>query len=451
MLVSSATSAGKLHLPQVQFKPEVYALRRKKFVQQLKDNSLVILPNKSHAMRTYDTEFKFKPDSDFYYLTGFSEPNSICVIKKEKNKSHFILFVQPRDKEKEIWVGKSAGLEGAKSVYRADEAYPLSEFDNKLFDLVKGADSVYIPFGNKETLDIKITRILGELKRANRKAIKTPQALLDPRDIIHKMRLIKDDHELGLMQEAIDISKQAHLMAMKSVKPGMFEYAIEAMADGEFRKNGGNGPAYTSIVGSGKNATTLHYIDNTRKIQKGDLVLLDAGCEFGNYAADVTRTFPASHKFSEPQREIYELVLKAQLKAIKQVRPGKKFLDSYDEAVSVIVDGLKELKLLKGSKKEIIEKETYKKFFMHKIGHWLGLDVHDSGPYIDDKGNSIKLEPGMVLTIEPGIYIPTNASDVPKRYRGIGVRIEDNVLVTEDGNKVLTSEIPKTIDEITKL
>lgn len=451
MLVNPSTGISNPLLSKAKFDFIIFAKRRKKFIEELRDNSVVIIPNKSFSLRTHDTEYKFKPDSDFYYLTGFKEPDSICVLKKEKSGFRFILFVKPRNKEKEIWVGKSSGIQGAKSIFKADEAYPLFEFDKKLTDFISNSNFVYIPFGENEDLDLKVIKIIGGLKNDNRRIKKTPQALLDPRDITHKMRLIKDPFELALMQEAADITKEAHIKAISSVEPGMFEYELEAMIEHEFRKAGGDSPAYSTIVGSGKNATTLHYIDNDRKIKKNDLVLIDAGCEIGGYAADVTRTFPARHKFSTPQKEIYEIVLEAQTKAIDKVKSGKIYTDFHNKAVSVIVDGLKELSLLKGSKDEIIEKERYKKFYMHGTGHWLGLEVHDSGPYYDNKGKSIKLEPGMVLTVEPGIYIPANLDHVPKCYRGIGIRIEDDVLVTKDGNKVLTSGIPKTVNEIEEI
>lgn len=430
------------------FDQNYFEARRNKFLSQIEDNSLVIIPNQKVSIRSLDTEYKFRVDSDFYYLTGIDEPDVICVFKKEKNNCSYILFVKPRDKDKEIWVGKSIGLEGAKSIYKAHEAYPLSDFDKELSKLIKGVEHIYIPFGRDPELDLKITKLLGNLKVRNREAVKTPKGLFDPRDIIHKMRLIKDENEIAIMQKAAKISMDAHKLAIESVKPGMFEYEIEALVDGYFRERGGVGPAYSSIVGSGENATVLHYIKNDRKIKKNDLVLLDTGCEYGYYASDITRTFPVSKSFTLPQGVIYELVLEAQEKAIKKVKPGTRYIEVYDEAASVIAQGLKDLGLLKESLKEIIEEKLYKKFFMHRIGHWLGLDVHDVGPYIDSEGNPIKLTPGMVLTVEPGIYISPEADGVPKEFKGIGVRIEDDVLVTEKGQKVLTSGLSKRVSDI---
>lgn len=430
------------------FSQDYFQNRRNRFVSQIRDNSLVIIPNQKISIRSLDTEYKFRTDSDFYYLTGIDEPDVICIFKKENGHTSYILFVKPSNKDDEIWIGKSIGLEGAKSIYRADEAFPISDFDKKLGELIRGVDCVYIPFGRNTELDLKITKLLGNLKIRNREAVKTPEGIFDPRDIIHKMRLIKDKNEIATMQHTANISMEAHKLAMSQVKSGMFEYEIEALVDGCFRTVGGVGPAYSTIVGSGENATVLHYIKNDRKTKKNDLVLLDAGCEYGYYASDITRTFPVGRSFTPSQKEIYELVLEAEEKAIGKVKPQTRYIDVYNEAVSVIAQGLKDLGLLKGSVREIIEEKLYKKFFMHRIGHWLGLDVHDTGPYIDSEGNSIKLTPGMILTVEPGIYISPDLDDVPKEFRGIGVRIEDDVLVTRGGHKVLTNNLPKTVSEI---
>ena len=425
--------------------------RRTFFSGELPDNSITIIPNRSVSIRSNDVEYKFKPDTDFYYLTGFEEPNSICVLKKEKRDCLYILFVEPRDKAREIWIGKRFGKEGAKSIYKADEAYLISEFDDQLKKLMKGVEYVYYSLGKNKSLDLKITNMTNDLRRNNRSGIIPLQSICDPSILIHKMRLIKDNYEISCIEKAADISKNAHILTMAYAKVGMFEHELEAIIEYKFRALGAIGPAYPSIVGSGKNCTILHYTNNNKKIKNNDLILVDAGCEYNYYASDVTRTFPVSKKFSGPHRAIYEIVLEAQSKSIEQVRPGKKFIDSYNKAVLVLVRGLKELGLLKGSVEEIIKKGKYKKFFMHKLGHWLGLDVHDVGPYIDNKGDSIKLVPGMVMTVEPGIYISSDLEGVPEKFRGIGIRIEDDVLVTKNGNNVLTSGIPKTISEIESL
>ena len=449
MQISSSTLNfhNAITLPN-KFDHNTFKNRRQRLIDQIPDKSLVVVPNKKLSIRSNDTEYKFKPDSDFYYLTGIDEPNSTCVIKKEGKDLTYILFVESRDEKQEIWTGKKIGLEGAKDIYGANEAYKITEFDEQLTKLIHGAEFVYYPFGYDRNLDLKVTEQIGKLKTKNRAAVKTPQGLFDMRDIVHRMRLIKEQSEIDCIQKACNISKFAHVFAMNETKPGVYEYEIEALVDKEFRKAGGVGPAYGSIVASGNNATTLHYVQNTRKMEDGDLVLIDAGAEFDYYASDVTRTFPVGKQFTKEQKDIYKIVLEAQEKTIAKALPGTKFSDLYDEAVLVIVNGLKELGLLEGSTEEIIKKGDYTKFFMHKIGHWMGLDVHDMGPYVDSDGNSIKLLPGMVLTVEPGIYISESLESVPKPFRGIGVRIEDDVLITESGNKLLTNGIPKSIEEI---
>lgn len=427
-----------------------FAKRRKKFASFLPSNSIAIIPNKSPIIKSNDVEHKFKPDSDFYYLTGFDEPNSICVINKEGKKFSYILFLEARNKEKEVWVGKKTGINGAKTIYKANEAYDINSFWKIINNLIGKKEFIYYSVGINKTLDEKITALIKDLRTMNRSGVKPPKAIFDPREILHKLRLIKDNYEISLIKKACEITKNAHIFTMAYANANMHEYELEALIEYKFRSQGALGTAYPSIVGSGNNSTTLHYIKNNRKIKKGDLVLIDAGSEYNYYASDVTRTFPVSKKFTGAQKDIYEIVLEAQLKAIELVKPGGKFIDSYNKAVSIIVDGLKELKLLKGSKQEIIKKGKYKKFFMHKLGHWLGLDVHDAGPYVDEKGKSIRLKPGMIMTVEPGIYISSNL-DVPKAFKGIGIRIEDDVLITKTGNKVLTDGIPKFIEEIENL
>ena len=429
------------------FNNMIFEKRRGKVVNKLPENSIFIIPNKSLSIRSNDVEYKFRAGSNFYYLTGFEEPNSICVLKKDKRNFTYILFVEPKDKEKEIWTGKRAGKEGAKQIYKADESYLFQEFENKLKGFISNTEHVYFPIEQNKKLESKITNIINELKNSNQSGIKSPKDISDSRDIIHEMRLIKDSHEIEYLSQAAKISKDAHILAMAYTKPKMYEYELEAIIEYRFRTLGASGPAYPSIVGSGINSTILHYIKNDKIIQKNDLILIDAGCEYNYYASDVTRTFPANKKFTPEQKAVYEIVLEAQLKAIEQIKPGKRFIDSHNKAVYILVKGLKELGLLKGSTEKIIKKGEYKKFFMHKLGHWLGLDVHDAGPYTDKKGNPIKLAPGMVMTVEPGIYI-SNSADIPKRFRGIGVRIEDDVLVTKSGNRILTAGTPKTIDEI---
>lgn len=425
-----------------------YLKRRKNFLGKLPDNSIVVIPNKPISIRSNDVAYKFRPDSDFFYLTGFDEPNSICLFKKERRSSFYYLFIEGADREKEIWIGKKASLQSAKKIYGADKTFLTSDFENIFKKLIQGVEYIHFPFGISKTMDSIITEAFAEARKSIRSGVKIPKAINDPRDIIHKMRLVKDSYEISCILNAANISKSAHILVMASSKAGMYEYELEGLIEYHFRMLGSNGPAYPSIVGSGTNSTILHYSENSRKIKKNDLILIDAGCEFKNYASDLTRTYPENKKFNTVQKDLYQIVLEAQIKAIEKVKPGEKFLDSYNKAVHVIVEGLKGLKLLRGSTSEIIKKRKYKKFFMHRIGHWLGLDVHDAGPYIDEKGNSIKLVPNMVMTVEPGVYIPDYVTDVPKEFLGLGIRIEDDVLVTKTSNRVITSDVPKFIHEI---
>lgn len=430
--------------------PKIYKARRKRFTSKILEHSCIILPNRALSIRSNDVEYKFKPESNFYYLTGFEEPNSICIIKKDKKDFEYYLFVEPKNKEKEIWIGRKAGLEGAKKVYQADKSFSIHDFKDQLKKLISDSRHIYFSLGQNDKLEREITKTIDELKTNNRAGSKSPNNIIDPRDIIHKMRLIKDEYEIDCIKIAGQISKEAHLKAMISARPKMYEYELESIIEGSFRHLGAEGPAYPTIVGSGQNTTILHYIKNNRQIKNGDLILIDAGAEFNFYASDITRTFPVSKKFTPIQKDLYEIVLKAQIEAIKEIKPGKRFNASYDKAVSILVEGLKDLKLLKGSKEKIIKKGEYKRFFMHKLSHWLGLDVHDAGPYRDDREKSIKLIPGMVLTVEPGIYI-SKELNVPERFKGIGIRIEDDILVTKTGNKVLTKDIPKSVEEIESL
>lgn len=425
----------------------IFKERRKTLANKLPDSSIVIIPNKGHSIRSNDVEYRFRTDSDFYYLTGFEEPNSVFVLKKEKKDFTYFLFVEPKDKDKEIWTGKRVGTEGAKQIFKADQSFIFSDFEPKLKQLLQDSTHIFFPLGKNKDLDLKITGLINELKKNNRAGSKSPKDISDPRDIIHKMRLIKEPYEIDCLKTAARIAKEAHILAMAFTRPKLYEYEIEAIIEYRFRTLGSNGAAYPSIVGSGKNSTILHYINNDQIIRNNDLILIDAGCEYNYYASDLTRTFPANKRFSPAQRAIYEIVLEAQLKGIEQMKPGKRFIDSHNKAVGVLVDGLKGVGLLKGSKENIIKKGLYKRFFMHKLSHWLGLDVHDAGPYLDEKGSSIKLKPGMVMTVEPGIYIPTD-SDIPAKFRGIGIRIEDDILITKSGNQILTNGTPKTIDEI---
>jgi Xaa-Pro aminopeptidase len=418
-------------------------------MRRMDQNSVAIIPSAREATRSNDTQYRFRQDSDFYYLTGFEEPDSIAVVAPGREQK-YTLFVRPRDPEQEIWVGRRAGVEGAKSEFGADEAYPVAEFETKLQDLLDGADKLYFRLGSYPDLDNTIIKQIAQMRSLNRKPIHPPRMIIDPATIVHEMRVLKSADEIELMQKAADIAAEAHVEAMKAVRPGMKEYEVEALIEQIFRRQGASGPSYTSIVGAGANATVLHYINNDGELRDGDLLLVDAGAEYKGYASDITRTFPINGRFSKAQREIYDLVLETQMSCVEMVRPGVTHDELKEHSVDMLTEGMVKLGLLKGEPKELIKEEKYKQFYMHGLGHLLGIDVHDVGIYYYDK-QSRALEPGVVMTVEPGIYIAPDTKDIPEQYLGIGVRIEDDVLCTVDGPKVLTTGVPKNADEIEAL
>ena len=420
--------------------------RREEFMSRIKGGA-AIFPAAPTAIRNNDVEHEYRQDTDFYYLTGFEEPNAVAVLTPEHPEHRFVLFVQPKDREREVWTGWRTGEEGAKRDYGADAAFTIDKLDEQLPKLVEKADRIYYRFGSDPTFDERLVGLVRRFQRERQRNGVGPTSVIDPADLLHEMRLIKTGGDLKLLRRATEISCEGHLAALRALRPGMHEYEIEAILRYVFRRNGSPRPGYPPIVASGSNATVLHYTTNNRKIEDGDLVLIDAGTEFGYYTGDVTRTFPANGSFTEAQAEIYQLVLDAQIEAINAVKPGATFIEPHDRAVRVLVEGMVRLGLLEGEADKIIEEGAYKKFYMHRTSHWLGMDVHDAGPYkVADEWR--KLEPGMVLTIEPGIYIAEDLEGVPPRYSGIGVRIEDDLLVTEGGNEVLSAGVPKTIEEI---
>ena len=425
------------------------------FMRRMDKNSVAIIPSAREAVRSHDTNYRYRQNSDFFYLTGFEEPEAIAVITPGKDKK-FTLFVRPRDLEQEIWNGYRAGVEGAVQDYSADQAFPVTEFDEKLAQILDGPEVLYYAFGHTTPeMDQKIIRQLTTMRETNRRPLEPPRAIVDPTNILHEMRVIKTDEEIEIMQRAADIAAEAHVEAMKAVRPGMQEYEVEAMLEAYFRKHGASGSSYTSIVGAGGNATVLHYIDNKDTLQDGDLLLVDAGAEYKGYASDITRTFPINGKFSQAQRDIYDLVLKTQKSCVDMVRPGVRLEDLKTHSVELLTEGMVELGLLKGEPKKLIKEKKYMQFYMHNLGHYLGIDVHDAGRYYFN-GESRPAEVGMVMTIEPGLYISPDTSripegfnkEIPEKYLGIGVRIEDDVVVTEKGARVLTHKVPKDADEI---
>ncbi|HEX5709275.1 MAG TPA: Xaa-Pro aminopeptidase [Pyrinomonadaceae bacterium] len=421
-------------------------------MRRMGPDSVAIIPAAREARRSNDTEYRYRQDSDFYYVTGFSEPESIAVLAPSHPEHKFTLFVRPRDPEREIWDGRRAGVEGARTEFGADAAFPVAEFPEKLLDILSGAKQVYYRIGDgRDDLDAQIVRQIARMRSMGRRGIQAPQAIIDPSSLIHEMRLIKTEGEVELMQRAASISSEAHREAMRAARPGMMEYEIEALIEYVFRRNGASGAAYTTIVGGGANATVLHYITNDAQLRDGDLLLIDAGAEYETYASDITRTFPVNGKFTDAQRDIYELVLKAQEECIAMVRPGVTLDEMHERSVEILTEGMVRLGLLEGETRKLIEEEKYKKFYMHRLGHYLGMDVHDVGRYHLDDKSSRPVEPGIVMTVEPGLYIAADAEGIPEKYRGIGVRIEDDVLVTGDGHHVLTAEAPKQIEEIEQL
>lgn len=427
-----------------------YAKRRKELMKQIGPTGIVILPAAPEYKRNGDAHYAYRQNSDFYYLTGFNESEAFVVLAPKRKEGEYILFNRVRDRAHEIWDGPRAGQEGAKKDYLADQAFPVAEFETMLPDLLNGRESIHYPLGLNQDFDEVIFRAVNKIRAKIRSGVQAPLQFVDITPSIHEMRIFKSPAEIAVMQKAADISAQAHVRAMQICTPGMYEYQLEAELMYEFARNGARYPAYSSIVGAGRNTCILHYINNDQRIHDGDLVLIDAGCEYQNYASDITRTFPANGKFTGEQRAIYELVLDAQMAAIKAAKPGASWTAPQTVIVKIITQGLVDLGILKGNVDNLIEKQAYQPFYMHRSGHFLGLDVHDSGRYrIGDKWR--KLETGMVLTIEPGIYISADIPGVHKRWQNIGVRIEDDIVITKQGRDVLTANVPKAVADIEAL
>jgi Xaa-Pro aminopeptidase len=426
---------------------DLFEQRRRRVMEVLGPDALAILPAAPERTRSNDVEYRYRQQSDFYYLTGFPEPGAVCVLQPGHGSEEYILFVRPRDRERETWTGRRAGVEGAVTDFGAAMAYPIDELDQRLPKLLGERSQLYYTMDRDEAFT---RRVMGWLEQAQLSRPRTgrgPTGILDARPPVHELRLHKEPAEIERMRRAIAISAEAHRAAMESARDGSWEYEIEALIDYIFRRLGAAGPAYPSIVASGANATILHYTTNDRRLSADDLLLIDAGAEYDFYCADVTRTFPIGPGFAGRQRDLYQVVLDAQLAAIDTVRPGVRFDEPHQRAVRALVDGLLTLGILKGSADEIVEKELYKPVYMHRTSHWLGMDVHDVGLYRQGDA-SRALEPGMVLTIEPGLYIGDHLADIDEAWHGLGVRIEDDVLVTADGHDVLTAAVPKRVDEI---
>lgn len=425
--------------------------RQKCLLNKMQPNSICLVPAASLVTRSRDTEYTFRQDSYFHYLCGFAEPQAWLVLSNHHQYpvGLSVLFCLDKDPQLEVWHGRRVGPKQAKKQYGLNLAFGLDEIDEKLLELIDGHQHLYFAQGHNLDADALIFELLQGLRDAPKQSKQAPSSLIDVRTLLDEMRLLKSDAEIDLMRQAAAISTQAHIRAMQFAKPDKNEYHLEAEIHHEFATNGAKSPAYGTIVGGGDNACILHYTENNQPLNAGDLVLIDAGCELQGYAADITRTFPVSGQFSAEQKVLYQLVLDAQLQAIALLRPGNTIQQASDEAIKVITQGLIDLKILTGSLEENIAQQSYRQFYMHGLSHWLGLDVHDVGHYKID-GQDRPLQAGMVLTVEPGIYVAPNAA-VAKKWRGIGIRIEDNLLITADGHENLTSAAPKTISEIETL
>ena len=427
-----------------------FARRRKNLMALMEPNSIAIIPSAREQVRSRDTGYLFRQDSDFYYLSGFVEPEAVLVLVPGRRHGQFVIFCRERHPSMELWHGDRAGPEGACEKYAADDAFPIGDIDDILPGLIEGRERVYYSMGRSAEFDRQIMGWVNSLRGKEATGAVPPGEFTDLDHMLHELRLYKSAAELRLLRRAGDITARAHQRAMRACRAGWYEYQLEAELQHEFAMSGARHAAYPSIVGSGENACIMHYLENAGKMRDGDLVLVDAGCELEYYASDVTRTFPVSGRFSTEQRALYQLVLKAQLAAIEQIKPGNHWNQPHDASVRVITEGLVELGLLKGRVASLIKREAYRAYYMHRVGHWLGLDVHDVGDY--RLGEEWRLlEPGMVMTVEPGLYVSGRNSKVAKKWRGIGIRIEDDVVVTDEGCEVITSGVPKTVEEIEAL
>ena len=420
--------------------------RRKRLMDMMGDESVAIIPTASVQIRNRDVTFPFRPDSDFYYLTGYPEPEAVAMLIPGRPSGEYILFCRERDQKMETWHGRRAGLEGAVELYHADDAFPIEDLDEILPALLEDREMIYYTLGNDQSFDHRVVGWVKQVRDKVRTGVNAPDEFISLNHILHDLRLYKSRQEVKAISQAARISGLAHKRAMQICRPGMKEYQIEAELLHEFMHHGARSPAYPPIIGGGANSCILHYTENQEELQDGDVLLIDAGAEFDSYASDITRTFPVNGEFTREQRAVYDVVLAAQLAAIDLVQPGKHWNDPHDAAIDTLTEGLLELGILKGRKQLLIKEHAYSRYFMHRTGHWLGMDVHDVGEY-KVEGEWRLLEPGMVMTVEPGLYFPAS-SDLARKWWNIGVRIEDDVLVTRDGHDVLSKDLPKDAETI---
>ena len=425
-----------------------FARRRKQLMGMVGQGGIVILPAAPVRLRSRDVEYRFRQDSDFYYLTGFEEPDAVIALVPERDEGEFVMFCRERNPDKELWDGKRAGPDGAIRDHAADDAFPIDDIDDILPGIMESCSRVYYTMGQYSEFDARVAEWINSLRSRELRGVHTPQEYVALDHLLHDMRLYKSRAEISAMRRSANVAVKAHVAAMQTVQPGLFEYEVEAEFANEFRRNDA-WMSYNPIVGGGANACTLHYVENRDQLQDGDLLLIDAGCELDYYASDITRTIPVSGRFSPEQRAVYDIVYEAQLAAIDKTCKGNHWNEPHDAAVKVITKGLKDLGLLSGTVPKLIKDGAYREYFMHRTGHWLGMDVHDVGDYkVGDEWRI--LESGMVTTVEPGIYIP-DSSKVAKRWRNIGVRIEDDVAITSNGPDVLSKGLVKDPDQIESL
>ena len=420
--------------------------RRKRLMDMMGDESIAIIPTSPVRIRNRDVVYPFRPDSDFLYLTGFHEPEAVAILVPGRTQGEYVLFCRERDPKLETWDGLRAGVEGACENYGANDAFPISDLDEILPGLIEDKERIFFTMGHDPAFDQRVLGWVNQVRGKGRAGVGAPDEFIALTHLLHEMRLYKSKQEIRAMRQAAKISAAAHRRAMRTCRPGMMEYQIEAEMMHEYVRSGARSTAYPPIIGSGANACILHYTENSAKLGDGELLLIDAAAEYDCYAADITRTFPVNGSFSEAQRQIYELVLKAQLAAIDAVRPGNHWNAPHDAAVEVLTEGLVALGILEGRVRGLIKEEAYFDYYMHRTGHWLGMDVHDVGDY-KLEGEWRMLEPGMVLTVEPGLYFAPRRG-LAKKWWNIGVRIEDDVLVTRDGHDVLSKDAPKTVADI---
>jgi len=423
-----------------------FTRRRKQLMRMMGKGSIAIIPTSAESVRNRTVEFPFRADSDFYYLTGFHEPEAVAVLAPGREQGEYLLFCREREPAMETWTGRRAGTKGAVDTFCADDAFPVGDIGDILPGLLESCDRVYYTMGAHLDFDKRVIDWVKQVRQGARAGARTPDSFVSVEHLLHDMRLYKSRSEIRVMRTAARVACRGHLRAMQGCRPEMGEYEIEAELLHEFRR-AGMVPAYPSIVGGGENGCILHYTENRDRLRDSDLLLIDAGAEYDCYASDVTRTFPVNGRFSAVQKALYEVVLAAQAAAIKQVRPGNHWNAPHVAAVKVLTRGLVKLGILKGKPAQLIKKEAYRRFYMHRTGHWLGMDVHDVGDY-KVGGEWRELEPGMVLTVEPGLYIAPGSRGVAKKWWGMGIRIEDDVLVTKDGPDVLSKDAPKTVAEI---